>query len=549
MTNWQKIPFGIVCLGGGGALTLWSAAAIFVAVSQTRSGLPLPSMLALAVGLVMLGGSLDLLGRGRATGAKRGIIAKSVWADRAQINACKIAEIPGDAEHGDAIYLGNFAEKDGPVRLRYAGTKHLLCFGTPGANKSMGLVVPNLAHLRRSIIVIDPKLQIAAITARKRAALGEVIVLNPFGIFADELPHLQGRGWNPLLQLDPDSLDFESDSMCVADAIIEKSGDGGNSKFFDNSAENFTAAWVMWERFSKGDRPSLADIRAELSAPTIYDAKTKEPKSGFLHTLKQMMACSDHPAIADAGGRLYSRLSDRNSFGTSAQDVIDTVLASTKFLSNPNLKADMAWGGRIDFAALHREITTIYVGLPPHQLVHQAKWLRLFINLALSELYRNAPTGNATLPPVLFMLDEFGNLGRLTQVMSALNLSRDYSIQFFMFLQNLGQLKVSYPKDWTSFFSGAGALTTFQTGDSETQEELSKLFGNREENIQTETLNGVSNTPHAIPLIRAEDISRLGRGDTINLIEPCAMPIKGQAPIYTQTPWSDGLDPNPYYRG
>ena len=49
-------------------------------------------------------------------------------------------------------------------------------------------------------------------------------------------------------------------------------------------------------------------------------------------------------------------------------------------------------------------------------LAEQAKWLRLFVNLALAELYNNPPTVDATLPPVLFMLDEFGNLGRLSQI-------------------------------------------------------------------------------------------------------------------------------------
>jgi hypothetical protein len=33
------------------------------------------------------------------------------------------------------------------------------------------------------------------------------------------------------------------------------------------------------------------------------------------------------------------------------------------------------------------------------------------------ELYNNPPTFDATLPPVLLLLNEFGNLGNLTQIM------------------------------------------------------------------------------------------------------------------------------------
>jgi Type IV secretory system Conjugative DNA transfer len=38
----------------------------------------------------------------------------------------------------------------------------------------------------------------------------------------------------------------------------------------------------------------------------------------------------------------------------------------------------------------------------------------------------------ATLPPVLFMLDEFAALGRLEEIIKALGAARDYSIQLFM---------------------------------------------------------------------------------------------------------------------
>jgi hypothetical protein len=83
----------------------------------------------------------------------------------------------------------------------------------------------------------------------------------------------------------------------------------------------------------------------------------------------------------------------------------------------------------------------------------------------------------------------------------------------------------------------------------ETAEYLAKMYGNREENIATQSATGISNTPRDIPLIRPEDIGRLERGETISLIEPCKMPVKGSAPVYPQTRFADGLDANPYFHG
>jgi hypothetical protein len=75
------------------------------------------------------------------------------------------------------------------------------------------------------------------------------------------------------------------------------------------------------------------------------------------------------------------------------------------------------------------------------------------------------------------------------------------------------------------------------------------MYGNRMEMVQTETNNGGSLTPQAIPLVRPEDLMRLGRGQTVNLIEPCPWPVLADAPVYPQTPYAAGLDGNPYYRG
>jgi type IV secretion system protein VirD4 len=544
MKQWLRFPLGVASLAAGGGLLAKFGTSTALALTQQGGGVDLPNLYAIALGSMAIGGAWDLLVGRRPAADKVGVVAKSVFATRRHIDACGISEDRSKPNEG--LYLGFFCE-DGKTQLRYRGPKHGLFFGTPGANKSMGLVVPNLAHLRRSMIVIDPKGQLAAITAGKRQRMGRVIILNPFGVLADELPRLQSTGWNPLLQLDPQSLDFEDGAGCIADAIIEKS-DAGNSKFFDNSAENLVTALVMWERYSKGAKANLCNIRAELCKPTIYDKATKEPVSGFLHTLKQMAAC-DVPAIADAGGRLSSRLNDPNSQSTSAQDVIDTVLANTRFLSNQYIKTDMAKGGAIDFGALHREVTTIYLILPPYLLVSMAKWLRLFVNLSLMQLYKHPPTRGAALPPVLFMLDEFGNLGRLSQILNALNISRDYSLQLWMFLQNSGQLKAAYPKEYASFYSGAGFVSTFATADNETAELLSKLLGNEEKSVPTESVNGTSIGLQAIPLIRPEDLGRLGRGETVGKIEPCPWPVRGIAPVYTQTPFANGLDPNPYYRG
>jgi type IV secretion system protein VirD4 len=465
-------------------------------------------------------------------------IAESQYATREDIDRYGIETDPAKPDIDQGIYLGTFDDPDGKwstAELRYKGGLHLLCFGPPGSGKSMSLVVPNLAHLKRSLIVIDPKGELAAITAKKRAALGKVIVLNPFGLLAGDLPHLKSEGWNPLLQLHHDGADFEGDARTIADALIEKTDN--RSRFFDASAENLVTALVMWERFTKGDKASLLNIRAILSEPNELKA-----------ALKSMSACKI-AAIRDAGARAYARLTDTNSQSTSAQDVIDTALSNLGFLSNELVAFDMARGGAIDFGALHGNITTVYLILPLKDLTKQAKWLRLFVNLALAKLYETSPIGRATLPRVMLILDEFGNLGRLSQIIMAMTTARGLRIQLWMFLQNLAQLKTHYKDEWTNFFTGCGASTTFKTGawDTETAQHLAKAFGDKQMMVASESRTGGSAKPEALPLIRAENIARLPPNTTISVIEPCPWPVEARSPIYERTRFKDGLDPNPYY--
>src|SRR5277367_572122 len=248
------------------------------------------------------------------------------------------------------------------------------------------------------------------------------------------------------------------------------------------------------------------------------------------------------------------RLNDANSQSTAIRDVIETIKSHFAFVRDDRIAFDMARGGAIDFGALHRKITTIYLILPTGELTDQAKWLRIFINLALRNLYESAPTDDKppTLPPVLILLDEFGNLGRLQEVVKALNMVRSARVQLFFFLQNIGQLTGSYKAELGSFFSGAGAAVTFKTGalDTETAEHLAKAFGKQETIVMTETQSGGGSLkPEPIDLIRPEDISRLEAGTVINLIEPCPWPVKALVPVYAKTKFNEGLDPNPTYFG
>jgi type IV secretion system protein VirD4 len=460
----------------------------------------------------------------------------------------------------EGIYLGlDDGNEYPPLKLAYKGPKHLLSFGPPGSGKSTSLCAVNLARRRRSIICFDPKGQFAAITARRRREMGTVYTLDPFNLLPqiaptrDDVWRETRLHWNPLAQLgrNPKSPAFIKGARAIAQAMIDREGGGGNSKFFDDSMEIMLTALCMWEVLQKKNAPSLRNIREELASDTL------------LATF-EAMSKSEIYAVRIAGRAAHKRMTDKTGQTTSLQDVIATALKNTGFLDDDTLADDMFEGKGINFARLHEEITTIYVVLPVSELIDQAKWLRMFINLAMKTLLRAAPKV-AKLPPVLFMLDEFGNIGRLPEILNVLNISRDLRLQMWFFLQSVGQLKASYEKEWTYFFAGAGARTTFAAYDPETMKLFSELLGKTESEIKSYTQSGghmflgyldprrvalsETRSRHIHQLIEPEDMARLHPNQTINLIEPEPMPVRGLTPGYWKLPFAHELDANPYYHG
>jgi type IV secretion system protein VirD4 len=118
---------------------------------------------------------------------------------------------------------------------------------------------------------------------------------------------------------------------------------------------------------------------------------------------------------------------------------------------------------------------TVYLILPPRYLETHATWLRLMLTAILIPLLRT--TGGDV--PVLFMLDEFAQLGRLEVIERNMALMRGYGVKLWTIFQDLAQAKDIYERRWESFISNAGVRHVFAPQDVTTQEYFSKLSGQR----------------------------------------------------------------------
>ena len=119
---------------------------------------------------------------------------------------------------------------------------------------------------------------------------------------------------------------------------------------------------------------------------------------------------------------------------------------------------------------------TVYLILPPRYLATHSTWLRLMVTAVLQPLMRSVRPATV---PVLFMLDEFAQLGHLPMIENNLALMREYGVKLWPVFQDLAQAEAIYKTRWESFVGNAGVLQTFAPQDRTTRKYLSELSGQR----------------------------------------------------------------------
>lgn len=350
-----------------------------------------------------------------------------------------------------------------------SGDRHLVTVGPNGSGKTRRLLIPNLFRLKSwSSVVIDIKGELAAYTAAYRANAGQkVVIIDPFGVMeatyprlVAKYPFLKSNGYNPVASLNPENDDFPDDATRLAEAIIRVEG---QEPHWSQSAQDLVAALAMYVRLDKSGG-SLADVRRllGLAATEFRETVGKMIDAGIDHKCEE---------LAVKAGRFAELTGDNKELNS----IISTALTQTRWLDSRPIKKDMAQGA-FDFSTLKQTPTTIYLIIPPRYLSTHGTWLRVMLTSILLPLLRSVDDAKV---PVLFMLDEFAQLGRMQVIEDNLALLRGYGVKLWPVFQDFAQAQSLYKDRWESFVGNAGVLHSFAPQDVTTRKYLSDLSGQR----------------------------------------------------------------------
>ena len=341
--------------------------------------------------------------------------------------------------------------------------RHLMTVAGSRSGKGRSVIVPNMCLYEGSIIVIDPKGDLATITAARRGkgsdhaeGMGQnTYVLDPFHTARGKAANYRAA-FNPLDMIDPHGLYGRDDAALLADALIVPSK---NESYWTDAAKMLLTGLILHVCVSQeGTNRSLLKVREYLTTD----------EDGLTGVLAEM-ACSDAAEgnIARAANTMVN-MSDKER-----SSILSTAIVQTDFLDSPAMR-DVLDRSDFTLTSLKDAPTTVYLSLPAGRMGTHSRWLRLMIALTIEAMERHRKRPEH---PVLIIMDEFHALGPMQTIEQAAGLIAGYGVRLWPVLQDLTQLKRDYKESWETFLGNAGLTQWFGVNDLTTLEYLSKRLG------------------------------------------------------------------------
>lgn len=421
----------------------------------------------------------------------------------------------------------------------YTDNRHLCTIGPTRSGKGASVIVQTLLQAPHSMVVIDPKGQNAAVTARHRRKMGqEVYVLNPFGLFKDIPWGLSRDRYNPLAHLDINDPNVVAKAGALAQAMIVTAG---REPYFDDTARDLIKTLILYLVSTLGKRATLAHLRK-----MVTNIAARGSEAAMLLT---DMGRSPYPFVSQPIDRF------KNDEARDISSAINSAITQTAFLDDPAFSDEEArgtlTGSDFDFTQLKQKPTTIYLILPGGFIDDYTRFLRLMITAAIGAVTAE-PGGH----PVLMILDEFARLEALPAVTSAFSFAAGFNLQLWPFVQDIGQLQHLYGKEWMTILANCGLVQFFTPTDIDTADYLQRRGGTMIGESRSRTYTGKvwkaeqseSRSETRMPLLPPERTMSMPADQSLVFFAGKHEPMLAERQSYWTIPRLGGLyDPDPYH--
>lgn len=345
---------------------------------------------------------------------------------------------------------------------------HVLVIGTTRSGKSRRIYLPTIWELARfgeSMIITDPKDELHKKTCDYLESQGYDVIRLDF-----RHPHF-GNQWNPM---EPvicaiEKGDYSAASEAAWDishTIIHNKPHTGDPLWV-NAPESVLAALILNTAIEAPTREekNMTSVYRTLAVMGAPDEEGNIPINQYFESLPV-----DHIARDAFGAAAVAPYKTRASFFT-------TVLSELRLWSDPNIGA-MTAGQDHELYSVGKRKTAVFLVIPDEKSTRHVL-ATLYIDQTYQALVNLANSNNQRLPVrVNFLLDEFGNLPAIPSFPTKLTVAGGRGMRFLLAVQALSQLKEHYKEQVETIKGNCHTWIYLLTGDTETQNEISKRLGN-----------------------------------------------------------------------
>lgn len=390
--------------------------------------------------------------------------------------------------------------------ILHADEGHLITVAPTGSGKGVGCVIPALLRYRGPVVVIDPKGENYAVTARARREMGQkVVLLDPFKIVKAKAGE-RGR-FNPLDFLSPENATLVEDTEMIASTLVSTAGKAHHDPFWPYMGGQLLVLVLLYQ--IKKLPPSdwtLAVTRDLLSrSPGSFSQLGQELLEGDDVELRRLAGVAMNPAETTFGG--YWAFSHMQTACFKGAEISECISSSSFSLSE----------------LVDGDPLSIYIVIPPEKLEAYSNLLKVWISVMMAALtHRRSKPEH----PTLFILDETAQLGAMPQLHKAITLLRVYGVRVWSFWQDLSQITGLYPGNWQTLLTNCRVQQFFGQGTR---------LGSK----QTFEVTGLG-SPEFLQTLQPGEMVLSVLGD---------QPVIAQVPNYLKDPpFAGTFDDNPFYK-
>lgn len=341
---------------------------------------------------------------------------------------------------------------------------HAMMIAPTGRGKGVGFVLPNLLHFQGSAVILDVKGENFEKTAihRKKALKNKVWYFSPYDYVQPEGkdgPVLtRTHRFNPLQRIaDLPSLEQQYTAInAMADLFLIVESVNAQS-FFQAGRSLFVASCLY---------------AIETGKPTIGEALRIMTGGGNKKEFyKRAATQTANPVVAE----IFLSMADE------VDKILDSYVsvirgAGLELWLDPAVdRATQA--SDFDFATFRRDPQSLYIVVQPEHLKTLAPLIRLLFADAIASLQRSHP-GPDEPHPVMFLMDEFDQLGKQPLVLQSIKTIRSYGGRLFIISQSIPGLEGIYGEtDRRALQAGAGVQIYMTPQDDRTADVLSAALG------------------------------------------------------------------------